>query len=64
MNTLKPKPGFEWGLVAWGQPESRRRVLCSYCHGKIDDDDVPLVFWKPDGSMAQFCEKCIERWWA
>ena len=63
-DTIQPRKGFDWSLVAWGKPNSRPRELCSYCHAKIDDDDVPLMLWKPDGSMAQFCERCIERWWA
>jgi hypothetical protein len=39
-----------------------RPPLCSYCHGHIDDDDVPLMIWRKDGSMAQFCDSCIETW--
>lgn len=62
--TIKAKPGFDWRLVAWGAPDSPRRPLCSYCHGRIDEDDVPLMLFKDDGSLAQFCDKCIERWFA
>jgi len=61
--TIKPKPGFDWNRVAWGTPDSPRRELCSYCHGKIGADDVPLMFWKSDGSMAQFCDRCMQEWW-
>jgi len=62
-HTIRPRPGFEWGRVAWGRPDSPPRPLCSYCHDKIDEDE-PLMLWKPDRSMAQFCERCIERWFA
>jgi hypothetical protein len=60
--TIRARPGFDWGRVAWGAPDSPRRELCSYCHGKIDDDEVPLMVWKPNGAMAQFCDRCIEKW--
>ena len=59
---IRAKPGFDWGRVAWGAPDSPRRELCAYCHAKIGDDDVPLMMFKPDGSMAQFCDDCVERW--
>ena len=59
---IVPRPGFAWHRVAWGRPDSPMRPLCSYCHGKIGEDDVPLMLWKDDGSMAQFCDDCIERW--
>jgi hypothetical protein len=60
---IKPKPGFNWQRVAWGRPDSPQRALCSYCHGKIDDDDVPLMLWNDAGYCAQFCDACIEKWW-
>jgi hypothetical protein len=59
MATITTKPGFDWGKVAWGRADSPMRP---YCHGKIDDDDVPLMVWRKDGSMAQFCDSCIETW--
>jgi hypothetical protein len=59
---IRPRPGFDWGRVAWGAPESRVRPLCAYCHGGLDEESVPLIMWKGDGSMAQFCDDCIERW--
>ena len=62
MAQLTTKPGFHWSRVAWRAPNSPRRALCSYCHAKIDDDDVPLMLFKSDGSLAQFCERCIEQW--
>jgi hypothetical protein len=62
MTKLKAKPGFDWGRVAWGRPDSPVRPLCAYCHAAIDEEAVPLMMWKPDGSMAQFCDDCIETW--
>jgi hypothetical protein len=55
---LRVMSGFDWSRVAWGRPDSPMRPLCAYCAGKIDDDDIPLMIWKDDGSCAQFCEKC------
>lgn len=60
---LKPKPGFDWGRVAWGRPDSPPRKLCSLCHNFIGEDDIPLMMWAKDGAMAQFCDACVERWW-
>ncbi len=57
---MRFKPGFNWRLVAWGAPDSPRRELCCYCHGKLPE--VPLMFWRDDGSAIAFCEACIERW--
>jgi hypothetical protein len=37
--------------------------LCSYCSAGIGEDDVPLILWGPDGSVAQFCDACMQRWW-
>lgn len=62
--SLRPRPGFKWELVAWGGPNSPVRPLCSYCHAGIPDDCVPLMMWKDDGSMAQFCDACVEKWFA
>jgi hypothetical protein len=59
---LKMRDGFEWGRVAWGAPDSPRRALCSYCHGAIGEDDIPLMMWGEDGRMMQLCEACVERW--
>lgn len=60
---LKTKPGFDWKHVAWSRPDAARAVLCSYCSLGISEDDVPLMVWRQDGRMAQFCEYCICRWW-
>lgn len=61
--TLSPKPGFDWAHVAWGRPDSPRSVICSYCSAFISDEDCPMIMWKPDGSAAQFCDECQEKWW-
>jgi hypothetical protein len=61
--TFQPRPGFDWNRVARGRADSPVRALCSYCHGRISDDDVPLMLWKRDGSMAQFCDQCQREWW-
>jgi hypothetical protein len=34
--------------------------MCYY-HGELDENSVPLMLWKEDGSMAQFCDGCIVR---
>jgi hypothetical protein len=48
------------GLVARGAPNSLRCEVCSYCHGKIDDDDVSLMLCMADGTMAQFCDQPVD----
>ena len=62
MAAIKPKPGFEWSRVTWSAPEGRIPPLCSYCFAPIAEGDVPLMLWKQNGAMAQFCERCGERW--
>ena len=47
---------FDWRRVAWGAPDSPRRLLCSYCAGKLPE--VPLMLSKPSGALAQFCDDC------
>lgn len=47
--------------ICWGRPDSPRRPFCALCHGYLDDDDVPVMIWKPDGSGAAFCDPCVER---
>jgi len=62
---IGPKPGFDWRRVAWGAPKSPMRDLCAYCHGKLGDDaDPTLMLFKEDGSRAEFCDRCVERWWS
>jgi len=63
MTTLSPRPGFDWGHVSWGRPDSPRSALCSYCSAGIGEGAVPLILWRRDGSAAQFCVKCMETWW-
>lgn len=54
------RPGFDWGHVTWGRPDSIRTAICSYCHGGLPE--VPLMLWRADGSAAAFCDKCVEQW--
>lgn len=63
MTTIAPGKGFDWKHVAWGAPDAPPSALCSYCSAKIDDDDVPLMLWRPDGGCAKFCLECIKKWW-
>lgn len=60
--TLKLREGFDWERVAWGPPDSPCRVLCSYCHAGISEDDIPLMIWADDGSAMQLCDQCVETW--
>ena len=61
--SLQPKPGFDWGRIAWGRPDSRRSAVFSYCFAAIGEDDVPLILWTDDGHASQFCDACMEKWW-
>ena len=58
---IRPKPGFDWGRIAWGRPDSPVRMLCAYCHGALSE--VPLILTKQDGSTAMFCDDCAAQWW-
>lgn len=60
---LKPNPGFDWDHISWGKPDSVRSALCSYCSAGISEDAVPLILFRPDGHVAQFCDKCMSTWW-
>jgi hypothetical protein len=62
-HALQPRPGFDWGRVTWGRPDSPVSALCSYCSAGIGADDMPLRLWREDGSAAQFCDECQARWW-
>lgn len=59
---LQPKPGFDWGKLTWGRPDSPATVLCSYCSASISDDDIPLIMWNPEGWTVRFCDQCQRRW--
>lgn len=60
---LQPKSGFDWSKVRWGGPRQRRTTRCSYCSNPLDEETVPLILWKSDGSAAEFCDACQETWW-
>ena len=60
--TIRLRPGFDWGRVAWGRPDSPVSAVCSYCFAAIGDDDIPIRVSKPDGMTAQFCDACVEKW--
>ena len=60
---LEPKPGFDWGKVTWGRPDSVVSPLCSYCSAVLPNDSVPLIMWLGEGYAAQFCDACQEKWW-
>ncbi len=33
---------------------------CSRCRREVPDDEVPLMFWSPDGEdMLIYCELCL-----
>jgi len=61
--SLLPRQGFDWNHVTWGRPDSPRSALCSYCSAGIGERDVPLILFKMDGHVAQFCDDCISKWW-
>jgi hypothetical protein len=60
---LEPKPGFDWAKVTWGRPDSPPSVLCSYCSGSLNENDVPLMMFTKDGYAAKFCPACQSKWW-
>jgi hypothetical protein len=66
MTTLRPLPGFNWQMVAWGGPDEPRTEHCSYCGDKLPTEDeepefVPLILWNENGWVAEFCDHCMER---
>lgn len=68
MPTLRALPGFDWSKVQWGGPDEPQTETCSYCNADLGepeepDYEVPLMLWRKDGSCAQFCLVCQERWW-
>lgn len=58
---LAPKPGFDWRRVYWGKPNETHE-FCSCCKKPIDEDEIPLQLWSPNGDMAQFCDDCVAKW--
>lgn len=61
--TLNPRSGFDWRRVRWGGPTETRTESCSYCPNVIPEESVPLMLFKDDGSLAQFCDDCQRTWW-
>lgn len=59
---LVARPGFDWGRVKWAGAKEPQPDVCSYCDVILDEDDVPLRMWKPDGSAVAFCDGCAKRW--
>jgi hypothetical protein len=46
--------------LAWGKPNSPRRVLCAVCHGALPE--VPLMMWNSAGACVSFCDACVDKW--
>ena len=62
---LRPRPGFIPLAVNWGGPEERRTDRCSYCGDPFPEDGsdfVPLIVWRADGWVAEFCDHCQAAW--
>jgi hypothetical protein len=53
MTAIRPKPGFNWMMVAWGGPDEPRTASCSYCGDpfpteELDPEFVPLILWNAE----------------
>ncbi len=59
---LRPKPGFNPLAVSWGAPDETVATECSLCDAPFGDGEVPLMFMREDGWVAQFCETCAFDW--
>ena len=51
---------FDWNRVAWGRPDMRPTVICSYCSAALREGDGPLILWTGEGHSARFCPACSE----
>ena len=60
---MRPNARFNWMQVSWGAPDQIRTETCSYCDAPIDDESVPLIIWRADGWVGEFCEECQRQWW-
>ena len=60
---LRPLPGFDWNLVAWGAPDQPRTEICNYCDAPLRDDEIPLILGNGEGWIAEFCEACQRTHW-
>lgn len=47
--------------VAWGRADSPRRPFCARCHAHLNEDDVPLMLWRQDGSCISLCDLCTQK---
>jgi hypothetical protein len=65
MTAIRPKPGFNWMMVAWGGPDEPRTASCSYCGDpfpteELDPEFVPLILWNAEvpgaGTLIQRLE--------
>lgn len=61
--SIKPREGFDWDLVTWGQPDEPASDNCSYCGRVIPEESVPLMLFSDDGHCARFCDGCQRKWW-
>lgn len=69
MTTLAPRPGCNPLMVNWGGPDEPRTLACSYCGDALPTEDedpqfVPLILFRSDGWVAEFCDHCQARWFA
>ena len=39
-----------------GGPDEPRTEHCSYCGDGLDPESVPLILWRRDGWVAEFCD--------
>jgi hypothetical protein len=66
--SISPKPGIDWFNVAWRGPDQVRTKHCSHCGDAFLDDErgrpdfIPLIFFREDGLVAEFCDRCRATW--
>jgi hypothetical protein len=61
MDTLTPRPGFDWSRVKWSRYV---QYECSYCGDAIPEDTVPLRLTDEKSNLgAVFCDHCMAAWW-
>lgn len=67
MTALRPRPGFNPMMIAWGGPDEPRTDRCSYCGDPLPTEEqdpgfVPLILCNSDGWAAEFCDDCQATW--